>query len=102
MVIFFSHPAKAYILHDFFKDLLGTPQPALARLIFFPLVTLTSLDYTQADTLVHPFTLEEIRKALFSMNNNSSPGPDGFGPAFFKRNWDLVKGNLLEALNNLF
>jgi hypothetical protein len=29
------------------------------------------------------------------MNDNASPGPDGFGPAFFKRHWDLVKNDLL-------
>jgi hypothetical protein len=78
------------------------PPTGSGQIDFFPLVALTSLDSTQADTLVRPFTLEEIRKALFSMNNNPSPGPGGFGPVFFKRNWDLVKDNLLEALNNFF
>jgi hypothetical protein len=34
------------------------------------------------------------------MNDNSSLEPDGFGPTFFKRNWDLVKGNLLAALQD--
>jgi hypothetical protein len=32
------------------------------------------------------------------MNDNSSPGPDGFGPAFYKHNWDLVKNDFLAAL----
>jgi mannosylglycoprotein endo-beta-mannosidase len=34
------------------------------------------------------------------MNDNSSPEPDGFGPAFFKKNWDLVKLNLLDSLSS--
>jgi hypothetical protein len=62
------------------------------------LVASTSLDTTQAASLIRPFSLEEIRAALFSMNDNASPGPDGFGPAFFKRNRDLVKTNLLDFL----
>jgi hypothetical protein len=33
------------------------------------------------------------------MNDNSSPGPDGFGPAFFKHNWNLVKSTLLDCLS---
>jgi hypothetical protein len=34
------------------------------------------------------------------MNNNSSPGPDGFGPAFYKKHWDLVKNSLLASLDD--
>jgi hypothetical protein len=34
------------------------------------------------------------------MNNNSSPGLDGFGPAFSKRHSDLVKDNLLASLDD--
>jgi hypothetical protein len=33
------------------------------------------------------------------MNDNASPGPDGFGPAFFKKSWNLVKPTLLESLH---
>lgn len=32
------------------------------------------------------------------MNDNASPGPDGFGPAFFKSNWTLVKDDLFNLL----
>jgi hypothetical protein len=31
-----------------------------------------------------PFTEKELRDALWSMCSDSSPGPDGFGSAFFK------------------
>ncbi|KAK1616189.1 hypothetical protein QYE76_021706 [Lolium multiflorum] len=94
----FSHTAKASILHTFFKSLLGTPLPASDNLNLSHLVQSTSLDSSQAASLIRPLTLEEIRDALFPMNDNSSPGPDGFGHAFFKRNWDLVKHDLLVAL----
>jgi hypothetical protein len=46
-------------------------------------------------SLVRPFSFDEIRVALFSMNDNSSPGPDGLGSAFYKRHWELVKHDLL-------
>ncbi|KAK1685871.1 hypothetical protein QYE76_046719 [Lolium multiflorum] len=94
----FSHHAKASILHAFFKELLGTPIHAVDRPDWDTLVASTSLDSTQVASIIHPFSIEEIRAALFSMNDNSSPGPDGFGPAFYKRNWDLVKSTLLDSL----
>jgi hypothetical protein len=34
------------------------------------------------------------------MNDNSSPGPDGFGPTFFKKHWDLVKHCLLDLMRD--
>ena len=34
------------------------------------------------------------------MNVNASPGPDGFGPAFFKANWELPKFDLLDLMND--
>jgi hypothetical protein len=33
--------------------------------------------------LTTPITKEELRKALFQMNPDKSPGPDGFNPTFF-------------------
>lgn len=44
--------------------------------------------------------MDEIRYAILSMNINASPGPDGFGPAFFKANWDLLKFDLLDLMND--
>lgn len=60
----------------------------------------SSLSTSQARDIVRPFTLEEIRLALWGMNDNASPGPDGFGPAFYKVNWNLVKDDLLNLLND--
>jgi hypothetical protein len=88
------------ILHDIFKELLGAPVLASDCLDLATLVSSTSFDSPQAASLIRPFYLAEIHSALFSMKDNSSPGPDGFGPAFFKRNWELVKDTLIESLQN--
>ncbi|XP_071680432.1 uncharacterized protein [Lolium perenne] len=98
--VVFAHQAKSAILHGFFKNLLGTPVGASDHLDLASLVSSTCLSPSQASALVRPFSLDEIRTALFTMNDNSSPGPDGFGPAFFKKNWDLVKKSLLDSLSS--
>lgn len=41
---------------------------------------------------------DEIRAALFAMDMNSSPGPDGFGPSFYRSFWTKIE----PAVLNLF
>lgn len=89
-----SHSGKHLALHSFYKQLLGTSNTC-ALLSGLPLMfQLCSLDSFQSAQLVRPFSLPEIRSALFAMCDSSSPGPDGFGPAFFKQNWNLVRNDL--------
>jgi hypothetical protein len=81
----FSHDAKGHLLHAFYKDLLGQPKHSSDNLDLPTLDSSTSLDSFQAASLAQPFSLDELRSVVLSMNANSSPGPDGFGPAFFKK-----------------
>lgn len=92
--LFYSHDSKSAILHAFYLDLLGTSVPsswsfALRDLYPSP---------TPLQDLSALFSEEEISKALFSMDMRASPGPDGFGPSFYKAFWQQVKPLLL----NLF
>ena len=96
----FAHSDKALVLTSFFRNLLGTPATCSIPFDLSPLMSSTSLDTFQASKLVEPFTLDEIRSAVLSMKSDSSPGPDGFGPAFFKKYWNLVKASLLSFLHD--
>ncbi|XVF67745.1 hypothetical protein PTKIN_Ptkin10aG0146800 [Pterospermum kingtungense] len=40
--------------------------------------------------LLAPFTQEEFKEALFSMNPDKAPGPDGFNPGFYQHFWPLI------------
>lgn len=42
--------------------------------------------------------MEELSAALFSMDMFSNPGPDGFGPSFYKAFWLNLKNFLLDWL----
>ncbi|KAL9687628.1 hypothetical protein QQ045_032033 [Rhodiola kirilowii] len=44
----------------------------------------------------------ETRDAVFSMNPNSSPGPDGFTGKFFTGYWDIIKEDLLAVVAAFF
>ena len=50
--------------------------------------------------LIAPFSLEEIKTAVFSMEHNRAPGPDGFPIEFFQKFWDLVSPNLFSLFQD--
>ena len=47
-------------------------------------------------------TQEEIRKVLFAMPSNKSPGPDGFPCEFYKSAWPVVAQDFLVAVQSVF
>jgi hypothetical protein len=44
----------------------------------------------------------EIKNAVFSMNKDSAPGPDGFGAFFFQTYWDIIKNDVCEVVLYFF
>lgn len=50
--------------------------------------------------LARPFLDNDIRSALFSIDNTKSPGPPGYLSAFFKEHWDTVGSSVCEAVRS--
>lgn len=51
-----------------------------------------------SNSLCLPFTREEVKSAMFSIDGNKAPGPDGFNINFFKYYWDMVGDNICDAM----
>ncbi|CAM8916763.1 unnamed protein product [Rhodiola kirilowii] len=52
--------------------------------------------------LNEPFTLDEVRRALFQMSPTKAPGTDGFPAIFFQKHWEELNGVIgVEVLNFL-
>ncbi|XP_040998204.1 uncharacterized protein LOC121244256 [Juglans microcarpa x Juglans regia] len=47
-------------------------------------------------------SIQEVKDAVLSISINSSPSPDGFGSGFYKSCWDIVGGEVVEAVHDLF
>ena len=45
---------------------------------------------------------EEIKKALFSIDDYKAPGPDGFSSFFFKAAWSIVGSDIINAVLSFF
>ena len=50
------------------------------------------------ESFVRPFTMEEIKTALFQMAPLKASGPDGFNSCFFQKNWDIVGPEVCKAI----
>ena len=96
---FLSHDAKGLILHNFYSDLLGRARAVEWRFTLselYPTTAVSGMD------LSRPFSLEEISSALYSMDMNASPGPDGFGPSFYKKFWSGLRDRVLHLFEQFY
>ena len=50
--------------------------------------------------LISQFTETEVRDAVFQMEHNKAPGPDGFPVEFYQVIWNLIKDDLMALFMN--
>ncbi|KAH0756998.1 hypothetical protein KY290_020491 [Solanum tuberosum] len=55
----------------------------------------------QKEELIKEYTKEEVKQALWAIDDNKSPGPDGYGSKFFKDCWGLWEMMSLEGYLNI-
>jgi hypothetical protein len=66
---------------NFYKSLFGHSERGVVWTGFdFPRM----VNYDDNDDLVEVFSYEEIKKIVFSLTHNKSPGPDGFPSEFYQ------------------
>ncbi|KAL0287048.1 UNVERIFIED_CONTAM: putative ribonuclease H protein [Sesamum radiatum] len=61
-----------------------------------------SLTQEEADLISAPVTQSEIKEALFDIDEDSAPGPDGYTSAFFKDAWPVVGEEVSAAVTEFF
>nr|CAD1829964.1 unnamed protein product [Ananas comosus var. bracteatus] len=52
------------------------------------------------DMLVAPFTIDEVKAALWSMPTGKAPGPDGYPVEFYRRYWENVAPTIMRELHS--
>ncbi|KAL9241284.1 hypothetical protein vseg_015413 [Gypsophila vaccaria] len=45
---------------------------------------------------------QEIKEAMFSIDDAKAPGPDGYSSRFFKDTWDVIGRDVLQAVRSFF
>lgn len=74
----------------------------LVFLVIFQGLITPSVSYEMNQSLLATPTIADVHKALFSMDNNKSPGPDGMNLIFFKKYWNVVGKDVHSAIVDFF
>lgn len=76
---------------DFYASLYSSESPDNQTQAeqFFGSSDIPSIDSDVASSMEAPFTINELRSALMSMQNRKCPGPDGFPAEFFLKHLQI-------------
>lgn len=52
--------------------------------------------------LTEPFSLDEIKRAVFHLGGDKVPGPDGFSLRFYQCFWHTIKEDIVNIFRELY
>lgn len=90
-----SDHAMADALYDYFVNILGANFERTRRLDLQAL----GVPHAELFALEAPFTEEEVWSAIVELPNEKAPGPDAFTGLFYKKTWEIIKTDVLNAFN---
>ncbi|XP_019173839.1 PREDICTED: uncharacterized protein LOC109169413 [Ipomoea nil] len=93
----FCEPMRGIIL-QYFQHIFASGNPENGE-NFFNSIT-PRVTPAQNESLIRPFTMDEVKAALFSMYPDKAPGPDGMNPGFYQHFWDEVGGDVSSFIVN--
>ncbi|KAM6562940.1 hypothetical protein CsatB_022938 [Cannabis sativa] len=96
----FSEVVDHFMNH--FNGFMGTRNDTAASLNMECFELNSRLNLDQQILLLKPFSNNEIKKAMFSIPDSKSPGPDGFNSGFFKVMWADIGKEVCKAISDFF
>jgi hypothetical protein len=82
---------KEYIT-SYYKDLFG---PSKLNSLSLDESRVDDIEQVSQDLLTRPFTMDEVREAIFQMEHNKAPGLDGFSAEFYQSCWEIIKNDFM-------
>ncbi|WVZ91915.1 hypothetical protein U9M48_038026 [Paspalum notatum var. saurae] len=79
----------------YYKNLFGHPETSDVVLDENRIDDIPQVSPQENELITSPFTSEEVRAAIFQMEHNKSPGPDGFPPEFYQVFWNIIEPDLM-------
>ena len=80
---------------SYYKNLFGPSTNSHIMLDESQTDDIPQVSQLENEYLTDTFSQEEVRAAIFQMEHNKAPGPDGFPPEFYQVFWNLIKDDLM-------
>jgi hypothetical protein len=91
---------KSYIT-NYYKNLFGEPDEGNFTMDESRTEDIPQVSVEENGVLTAPYSEEEVRKAIFLMEHNKAPGPDGFPAEFYQTFWDTIRADLMALFSSL-
>lgn len=92
----------ADVVSEYFSHLFSSSHPSENDIKEVTDGNLPHLSEEDVKMLLEPYTLGEVKKALFSMHPNKAPGLDGFPASFFQHLWPNLERPVSKAVLKVF
>uniref|UniRef100_A0A3P9NCC4 Reverse transcriptase domain-containing protein n=1 Tax=Poecilia reticulata TaxID=8081 RepID=A0A3P9NCC4_POERE len=89
-------------IYGFYKKLYGNKQINKEEMSYFLSKLTNKLTERERENLDQEITIDEMTKAMQSMQNNKAPGLDGLPKEFYSTFWEILKGPLLQVYKEAF
>lgn len=85
----FETKIMSKVIKDFYHDLYSSEcrDSSALRKNFLDKITFPTLSAESSKDLDRPITAQEVMESIKSLRSGKAPGPDGFGPEFYKKRW---------------
>jgi mannosylglycoprotein endo-beta-mannosidase len=80
---------------EFYKKLFGAPSQNFVSLDESETNDIPQLTHQENENLIANFSEQEVYDAIFQMEKNKAPGPDGFSAEFYQKKLEVLKGDLM-------
>ena len=85
---------------QYYKKLFGAPDTSEITLMEDKISDIPQVSPKENDVLISEFTESEVRDAVFQMEHNKAPGPDGFPVEFYQVFWNVIKDDLMALFSD--
>ncbi|CAA7040352.1 unnamed protein product [Microthlaspi erraticum] len=99
-VVVYEEDKIIKVISSYFQDLFISRSPQCVETVEKALEPCITQEMNEALT-AQPTSIE-IKAAMFSINPDKAPGPDGFSAGFFQTNWLVMGPKIIEEVHEIF
>lgn len=99
-ILYSSEAIEQHVI-SYYSDIFASPNSYVPNSII-NYVILAIVSREDNIMLTNVTTMDDVKKAVFALNGEGAPGPDGFGGCFYQTYWDPISKDLfMQFINSL-